>query len=83
MSARVASLEQQRDLVAGWRVTGRLLEAQRWSELAAQTPEQSRQAAFDMLQLGGMLPADPARDRHSGLVEMQRCFAGAHRRERG
>lgn len=69
------SLERQKQLVAAWRETGRLLEAQRWKELATQTPEQSQQAAFDMLQLGGMLPPDPVRERTSGLVEMQRLFA--------
>ena len=71
----------ERALVAGWRETGRLLEEQRYSELAAQSPEQSRRAAFDMLQLGGMLPADRVREQSSGLVEMQRLFAhGLHGR---
>jgi hypothetical protein len=69
------SPERRKQLVAAWRETGRLLETQRWKELAAQTPEESRQAAFDMLQLGGMLPPDPAREHSSGLVEMQRLFA--------
>lgn len=74
---------REREIVAGWRETGRLLEAHRWAELAAQSPEDSRQAAFDMLQLGGMLPADPAREQGSGLIEMQRIFARWHERERG
>ena len=63
-----------------WRETGRLLEAQRRLELAAQSPSQSQQAAFDMLQLGGMLPANTARERSSGLIEMQRHFARWHGR---
>lgn len=48
-----------------WRETGRLLEAQRFLELAAQSPSQSQQAAFDMLQLGGMLPGDTVRENSS------------------
>ncbi len=65
-----------------WRETGRLLEAQRSLELAAQSPLQSQQAAFDMLQLGGMLPGDAVRENGSGLIEMQRLFARWHSRGR-
>lgn len=65
-----------------WRETGRQLEAQRRLELAAQSPLQSQQAAFDMLQLGGMLPGDTARENRSGLIEMQRLFARWHSRGR-
>ena len=72
----------QKELVARWRETGRILEAQRHAELAAQSPSQSRQAAFDMLQLGAMLPGDPAREHDSVLVEMQRLFARWHVRGR-
>jgi hypothetical protein len=75
MSVPSLSLERQKELVAIWRETGRLLEAQKHAELAAQSPAESRQAAFDMLQLGGMLPRDIARENSSGLVEMQRYFA--------
>ncbi len=74
---------REREIVAGWRETGRLLEAQRWTELAAQSPEEARRAAFDMLQLGGMLPPDPAREQDSGLIEMQRIFARWRERGRG
>jgi hypothetical protein len=63
------------DIVAGWHETGRLLEAVRWRELASQTPEESRRAAFDMLQLGGLLPPNPACERCSGLIDMQRLFS--------
>lgn len=69
------SLLRQKELVALWCETGRLLEAQRRRELAAQSPSQSREAAFDMLQLGGMLPGDAVRESGSGLIEMQRLFA--------
>jgi len=72
------SASLQRELVARWRETGRALEAQRRAELALQSPSQSRQAAFDMLQLGGMLPGDRARACDSGLIEMQRLFARWH-----
>lgn len=65
-----------------WRETGRVLEAQRRAELAAQSPSQSRQAAFDMLQLSGMLPGDAVRESGSGLIEMQRLFARWHNRGR-
>lgn len=70
-----------RELVALWGDTGRKLAQIRAAELAAQTPEESRIAAYDMLQLGGLLPTDPERARNSGLVEMQRRFAVL--RERG
>jgi hypothetical protein len=72
----------QKELVARWRETGRVLEARRHAELAAQSPLQSQQAAFDMLQLGGMLPDNPTRLRASGLIEMQRLFARWHGRAR-
>jgi hypothetical protein len=72
----------QKDLVARWSETGRVLEAQRRAELAAQSALESRRAAFDMLQLGGMLPDDPTRLRTSGLIEMQRLFARWHGRGR-
>ena len=51
-------------------------------ELASQSPLESQQAAFDMLQLGGMLPDDTKREKSSGLVEMQRLFARWHTRRR-
>ncbi len=75
-------LSTQKRLVAQWRETGRALEALRWSELAAQSSEESQRAAFDMLQLGGMLAADLVRERDSGLVEMQRLLARWHERGR-
>lgn len=82
MGSPILSEARQKELVAAWQETGRRLEAQRFSELAAQTPSQSRQAAFDMLQLGGILPADPAREKRSGLTEMQRLFSRGHGRGR-
>ena len=35
-----------------------------------------------MLQLGGMLRVDEARERGSGFIEMQRIFARGHERRR-
>jgi hypothetical protein len=78
MGSPVLSLAHQKELVATWRETGRRLEEQRHAELASQSPAESRQAAFEMLQLGGMLLADARRENSSGLVEMQRVFARWH-----
>ena len=74
------SLSTQKALVAQWSDTGRTLQTLHWAELAAQSPEESQRAAFDMLQLGGMLPADPTRERSSGLIEMRRLLARWHER---
>lgn len=82
MGSPIPSFARQKELVAAWRETGRRLDALRRAELASQSPLESRQAAFDMLQLGGMLPGDPAREESSGLVEMQRLFARWHTRGR-
>ena len=79
MASVVLSPSEERQLVARWRETGRVLEKQRRGELAAQSAAESRQAAYDMLQLGGMLPADPVRERGPGMIEMQRLFARGHR----
>ena len=82
MGSPILSLARQKELVATWQETGRRLEAQRRAELASQSPLESQRAAFDMLQLGGMLPGDTKREESSGLIEMQRLFARWHRRGR-
>jgi hypothetical protein len=74
MTASSESLKQQRELVRGWIEAGQLLESRRRAALAALTPEDSRRAAFDMLQLGGLLPSHDTPRSKSGLVEMQRLF---------
>jgi hypothetical protein len=74
MAGPTATYEQLRALARGWEATGRELDRRRFAELAAQTPEESRAAAFDMLQLGGMLPPDPRREATSGFVEMRRIL---------
>lgn len=83
MKASHDDSDRQRELVRGWIETGRLLEARERAALAAMTPEESRQAAFDMLQLGGMLPERGTPRTTSGLVEMQRLFARFRERGRG
>ena len=82
MAATKLAESLQKELVARWCETGRLLEAHRWAELAAQSAQDSQQAAYDMLQLGGMMPEDPVRVQGSGLIEMQRLFARWHGRGR-
>jgi hypothetical protein len=82
MGSPIPSFERQKELVATWHETGLRLEAQRRAELASQSPLESQQAAFDMLQLGGMLPDDTKREESSGLVEMQTLFARWHTRGR-
>ncbi len=73
---------QQKRLVAQWQETGLALERLRYAALAGQSPEESRQAAYDMLQLGGLLHSDPDREPGSGLVEMQRLFGMLRAHER-
>lgn len=82
MGSPILSLARQKEVVAKWHETGRRLEAQRHAELASQSPSESQQAAFDMLQLGGMFPGDPSREESSGLIELQRLFARWHKRGR-
>jgi len=79
MAAVVLSRSEQRRLVACWREAGRALAQLRHEELASQSAAESRQAAYEMLHLGGVLPADPVRERSAGMVEMQRLFARGHR----
>lgn len=78
MQSIVLSATEQRRLAMLWAETGRELEKQRHAELASQSAADSQRAAYDMLQLGGLLPPDPKRERESGLIEMQRLFARGH-----
>jgi hypothetical protein len=77
MATPALELEQQEHLVKQWRETGRLLGDLRRRELALLSAEESRQATYDLLQLGGMLAPDSEREKTSGMVEMQRLFARA------
>ena len=77
-----SNIAQQKRLVAQWQETGLAVERLRYAALAAQSPGESRQAAYDMLQLGGLLRGDPERVPSSGLVEMQRLFGVLRAHER-
>lgn len=74
---------EQKRLVAQWQETGQALEKLRYAALARQSPEESRQAAYDMLQLGGILNGEPEDKLGSGLVEMQRLFGALRAHGRG
>ena len=74
MSSRRATTEESRELALQWNETGRVLARLRIEALASQSVEESRQAAWDMLHLGGLLPGDREHSTHSGLIEMQRLF---------
>lgn len=74
---------EQKRLVAQWQETGQALERLRYAALARQSPGESRQAAYDMLQLGGILNGEPEDKLGSGLVEMQRLFGALRAHGRG
>ena len=78
MHSTTLSPSEQRRLARLWAETGRELAKLRHAELATQSAAESQRAAYDMLQLGGLLPPDPKRECESGLVEMQRLFARGH-----
>lgn len=82
MTYRMPTLAETRRIVEDWSETGRILAQLRRDALVAQTAEESRRAAWDMLQLGGMLPADPHREMTSGLIELQRLFSVLRARDR-
>ena len=81
MTSRMPTPAETRLIVEQWSETGRMLAQLRRDALVAQTAEESRRAAWDMLQLGGMLPADPRRETTSGLIEMQRLFSALRSRD--
>lgn len=68
-------------LVTQWAEAGRVLAAAKRKTLANSTPEENRQAVWDMSQLGGLLAPNQQLENWSGLIEMQRWFARL--RERG
>lgn len=75
--------EEQKRLVAQWRETGLALEGLRYAALACQSPAESRQAAYDMLQLGGRLDGESRDELGAGMVEMQRLFGALRAHGRG
>jgi len=80
---KLSRTEEQKRLVAQWQAAGLELEKLRYVALARQSPEESRQAAYDMLQLGGGLKGELADKLGSGMVEMQRLFGALRAHGRG
>ena len=81
MKLSLTSVTDAGRIVRQWRETGPVLAELRRNALVSQSTEESREAALDMLDLGGQLPDDSRRERMSGLIEMQRLFSVL--RERG
>jgi hypothetical protein len=53
---------------------GRVLEQQRWQELAALTPQRALEASNALIEAALMVPLPAPRRTWSGLVEQQRAF---------
>jgi hypothetical protein len=75
----VVTRSQESAYVKQWSETGRLLEEQRWHELAQLGPEEAREAADVLISAALAVPLPDARAVWSGLVEQQDAF---HRRRR-
>lgn len=69
--------QQQAAYVKGWAETGRLLEEQRWRELARLDPVRAMHAADALIEAAMAVPLPAARRTWSGLVEQQDAL---HRR---
>lgn len=67
-------------LALQWAQTGRVLADAKRRALANYSPQEQRDAVWDMSELGGLLPPDKDREKWSGLIEMQRRFAKLRRR---
>jgi hypothetical protein len=63
-----------RTYVKRWAETGRLLERQRWDELAALDPRQALEATDALIRAALLVPLPEERRLNSGLVEQQRTF---------
>ena len=73
----MSAADQARAYVKGWAETGRLLEQQRWAELAALSDEAAIAAADALIIAALEVPLPEHRRIWSGLVEQQAAF---HRR---
>lgn len=73
----VATHGQEAAYIKQWAETGRLLEEQRWAELARLTPEEGIMASDALIAAALTVPVPRARQIWSGLVEQQAAF---HRR---
>ncbi len=79
MLARVVTRAKEAAYVKEWAATGRLLEEQRWRELAALDPDAARRASDALIAAALLVPLPDSRQAWSGLVEQQDAF---HRRRR-
>ena len=70
----VMTRDAARAYVKRWAETGRLLERQRWDELAALDPGQALEATDALIRAALLVPLPEERRRNSGLVEQQRTF---------
>jgi hypothetical protein len=61
----------ERAYVQQWAQTGRLLEEQRWHELARLSDETALRATDSLIRAALRVPLPDARRRWSGLVELQ------------
>jgi hypothetical protein len=67
----------ERAYVRQWAQTGRLLEEQRWREVATLSDETASRAADSLIRAALLVPLPDARRRWSGLVDLQDAL---HRR---
>jgi hypothetical protein len=67
----------EREYVRQWALTGRLLEEQRWHELATLSDETALRAADSLIRAALLVPLPNARRQWSGLVDLQDAL---HRR---
>jgi hypothetical protein len=74
--AQAMTRDTARACVKRWAETGRLLERQRWDELAALGPREALEATDALIRAALLVPLSDERRRYSGLVEQQRAFHG-------
>jgi len=63
-----------RAYVKRWAEAGRLLEQQRWDEVAGLDPRAALEATDALLRAALLVPLPEARRHYSGLVEQQHIF---------
>ena len=63
--------EAARAYVKGWVETGRMLEEQRWRDLALLDPRSALEASDALIEAALRVPVPEARQTWSGLVELQ------------
>jgi hypothetical protein len=68
------SRDDEAAYVKQWAETGRLLEAQRWVELARLDPSSALEAADTLIEAALCVPLPASRRTWSGLVELQRIL---------